>query len=504
MLVHSLGHSSFVLEMETSPGAEPVRVLFDPWLSDFCVGDLMGRFPRVRFEVEDLAPIHAIYLTHGHTDPLDPESLLRLWSGLDPRPPVLIPETIESLAPLLAEFLPGGGPTVLRAGKEHDLSGLEITLLPTMSERPTNEDDVLVLVARSETESFLNECDCLLPLDEIGRRQVLELVLGLGEDENRPPETACFLTTRNELFATMSVLEARSVENRSRRIGEALDDTGEEIHDIYAPLPEAGAPFGADPLWGSDRLVRLVGGQGLCHPQELDAGRNRTLFPIRIADRVRLEREIAKGHGGRHSVEELRAGTTHVLSGGRLVERREIEWLTLLDREEDRFFDPSLPIPEDFPDGPLRPGIRDEERQLSLIKAALDRRLLPLLESLAHTGLLSTLLGAGPHRIRILFAEGPPREFRLGFDTMRFTEVEPTDDPDEVYWANDLEDFLDGRCDEFSRYCRRPPGGRTQRLWRCLGLPFLNHDLVARKHRFHFERTARGETNRDWVLPFHG
>ena len=55
MKILSLGHSSYILEM-TPAGGEPVRILADPWLSDYLIGDLMGRFPRVRLALQALQP----------------------------------------------------------------------------------------------------------------------------------------------------------------------------------------------------------------------------------------------------------------------------------------------------------------------------------------------------------------------------------------------------------------------------------------------------------------
>ena len=77
------------------------------------------------------------------------------------------------------------------------------------------------------------------------------------------------------------------------------------------------------------------------------------------------------------------------------------------------------------------------------------------------------------------------------------------DEPAEFYWANDIDDFLDGRCDEFSTVCRRPLGGTAIRLWQCLGLPYLNNDIIEKKLRYHFERAAYGESSSDWVMEFY-
>jgi len=495
MKILSLGHSSFLLAMRPSPDAEPVRILADPWLSDFSVGDLMGRYPRVRFHPGDLPEVHAVYLSHGHTDHLDPESLLRLHRDLPGRPALLLPESIEFLLPLLTRHLPNWRPLVLRALETVELRGLALTGYFNPAPGVTNEDDVMLLHARSPEERFLSECDAMLPLaDPDVEAEIAELLLG-GD-----PRTACFLTTRNELDVTMSVLAARDPEDRSRRVAASHDATGAEILDLYAA--------GEGGLWSDPRLVRIVGGQGLCYPQALDPDRNRVLFPIRIEDRVRLERQIARSCDCRHRIEELRAGEWHIVGPGGELSREKADFLELLDREADRVFEPERRLFDDFPVAPLRRDRRDRAEREDRILALLNDRFRPYL--LSNVALPARdLFGreGGGYRIRVLYgttgSSTEEADYRIGFDVLAFEEVPVEGEPDEVLWANDLLDFLDGKCDEFSLFCRRSPGGWSQLLWRSLGLPFPNRDIVEKKVALHFERVAGGETNRDWVLPFY-
>ena len=95
-------------------------------------------------------------------------------------------------------------------------------------------------------------------------------------------------------------------------------------------------------------------------------------------------------------------------------------------------------------------------------------------------------------------------DYRLTFHELRFTlTAAVASEPQEAYWANDVDDFLAGRCDEFSTFCRLPLAASAQRFWRCLGLPYLNNDSTEKKLRLHFDRAARGESSEDWVLSFY-
>ncbi len=497
MRITALGHSAFLLEMEPAAAGAPVRVLADPWIEDYLAGDLLGRFPRIRLDVAALGPIDAVFLSHSHTDHLCPYSLTRLWAAFDSPPSLILPRSLEFLAPLLETRLRGSEMVFLDDGRPVDFGGVSICGFFNPETGATNEDDVMVLVARNGRETFLSECDAVLPFYHPAGRELVTSIVLEGE-----PETICFMTTRNEGEATMAMLAARDPDDRRARLERSIERTCDEIGEIYTPLDEL-----ATDLWQCDNLVRLVAGQGIGFPQKLDTGWNRVLFPIRLEDRVRMEREIAASLGCLHAIEELVPGSVHVVEGGRFVERSPARGVELLDREEERHFDADLDLIEDFPDAPLRDEPRDGDAQLRRIAECLDRRFLPHLIG-ARTPPVEHLLAesGGEYRIRVRVgtsADWTQRDFRLRFARMRFEETDAVGDADEHYWANDLEDFLDGRCDEFSTVIRHPLPARSQRLWLCLGLPYLNNDIIERKLAFHFDRAARGESLEEWVLSFY-
>jgi len=493
MEILSLGHSAFLLSMAPADGGPPVRILGDPWLTDYGIGDLMGRFPRLRFDVADLGRVDAIFLSHSHTDHVDPYSLLRLWNGLGERPALLLPISLKFLGPVFTEFLPDAEITWLPDRAETEFRGLTVSAFFDPLSRGTNEDDVMLLVADNGREVFLNEADALLPLYE---EEVREFVAERLDDR----ESAAFLTTRNELAATMGSLSAASAGERRERIGAALEAMEQEIEAIYAPLED-----GSDPLWSNDRLVRLVGGQGLAFPVEIDPEWNRVLFPIRREDRVRMERQMSSAFGLRHDVEEFVPGAVHRIEGGVLAAREPAGFLTLLDDEADRRFDPDAELFAPFPVAPLRDERRTEQRERIL--TALNDRFLPWLVGSAVPPIERLLSdGGGSYRVRVRYGTTDGHEdidYRIDFADLVFRPEAPAGSPDEHYWANDLEDFFDGRADEFSVFTRSTLGGRSQRFWHCLGLPFLNQDLVEWKFRLHFDRAADGGTPEEWVLPFY-
>ena len=492
----SFGHACYLLEMETSAGGEPVRILADPWLSDYLIGDLLGRFPRVRFEPSSLPRLDAVYISHSHTDHLDPYALVAMWPQLDPKPRLLLPQSLRYLEGLLRRYLDDPQIVFLADREPVSVGGATVMGMFNPELRPTNEDDVMVLSVRTEREAFLCESDALLPFYDPDVREFLAELLGGDE-----LETSCLLSIKNEGGATMAMLGCDPSE-RPARLSRELEVSYNEIYEIYTEIEDLEVD-----LWSNPRLVRLIGGQGICYPQALDPRWNRVLFPIRLVDRVRMERDVAGQHELAHSIEEFIPGEIHSVVGGALAGREPCRYLELLDREEERYFDPGFELVEHFVCAPLAGGARNPASQRRRIEKVLERRFLPHLIG-SRSPPVEHLLGGtrGEYRIRVRFGDSESAEDRdwvLRFESLQFVEEAAAATPDEFYWANDLEDFLDGRCDEFSTFARKPLGGHQQRLWRTLGLPYLNNDLVERKLALHFERAAGGQTLEQWVLPYH-
>lgn len=500
MRILSLGHSSFLVEMENGDG-ETIRILGDPWLSDYAIGDLMGRFPRVRIDYSRVPEIHGIYLTHSHTDHLCPYSLIELWKSLPNQPMLLLPHSLQYLTDVFEKYLPGVSILVLEDNRTIDFFDLDITALFNREKRSTNEDDVMLLLLENGSEILLVESDALLPFYDAESRDAISAYLG-GDGEGL--DTVVFLTTKNELGATMASLHAQNLDDRVTFVAGAEDRTQAEIAEIYTPM-DSDAPD----LWDNDRLVRLIGGQGLCYPQAIDPDWNRVLFPITVAERVEMERSAVEEYDLAHQVEEFVSGYYHVLEDGELVEREPCGFLELLDDEEDREYDPELELFEDFPVAPLVVDERDYEAQERKILEILNTRFLPYLIGYRQPPIehLLTAYG-GAYVVRVRYGtpeDWEDRDYEISFGRLRFGRSTTGGTGQEWYWANDLDDYLEGRADDFSTFCRHPLEleASERRLWDCLGMPYLNDDLVRKKVELHFELAQSGKSVEDWVLPFY-
>ena len=473
---------------------ERTRILVDPWLSDHATGDGMGRFPRLRFDMQALGPIHGVFLTHAHCDHLDPYTLTRLWRELATPPVLLLPITLAYLVPIFREFLEDCQIGLIEADTPLTFGGVDLFGFYDISEAPTNEDDVMVLAIRHGTETVLIEADANLSLEHPAFRAIVSMLL-----TEEGMTSAVFLTTENELTGTMESRTCRSLQERAELADLAMQEMVDAVQALYDPVDDPGD------LWNNAHVLRLVHGQGLTAPHELDPRWQHILFPVRIEDRVREEQATAARLGLRHSIGSLTVGSVHTITDGRIQAVTPLDGLTLLDDEAQRTYDPHLAFFPDLPCAPLRQDPRDVAAQRTRILTLLNQRFLPYLHGVRQPAVLHLLADhGGTYRIRVQFGasvDDGALDYVLGFGTRNFVEVTPDGPlPQETYWANDLEDFLDGRCDEFSTFCRRQVPGQEIRLWACLATPLLNSDLFAKRVRHHFERAREGLTPGSYVL----
>lgn len=70
----------------------------------------------------------------------------------------------------------------------------------------------------------------------------------------------------------------------------------------------------------------------------------------------------------------------------------------------------------------------------------------------------------------------------------------------ESYFANDLADFLDGTVELYCNFIQDLDPEMNYRLWTALGSTFLNHDIVQKKYRYHFENAKKGSGAEAHVL----
>lgn len=475
MRVTSPGHSEALLEIENAD--RTVRILFDAWLTDFAFGDFMARNPRV--DLASIADIDAVYLSHAHCDHLDPYTLLPLFS----RPRVLvIPETIEFLADVLAQFLPLADIQVLRHNKTRQILGLAWTAFGFPSQYITNEEDVMPLVIRGPAESVFFEADVALP-DLPEAHHAVDQAMGNTE--------RVFVSTRNELEALYTSYDAKSPQERKQKLAAYRRKRRQELGWEYARYAELDLPC---PMRKGN--VKILTGQGMIFPAELDPAYLQLSRPFPLQDVLAMEKESARAAG--HELEFVFLEPGECLDSKTRKKSKSglrLQWTPI-------GFDPLAPQPAPRPEGPVFGSARNTALQKERLLEVLNARFLPHSAYHREESLKQLLLARSAYTIRILYgtpAQHEALDYRITFAELWFKEFPASGTPDEVYWANDLEDFLDGRQDQFSTTLHRFVEGTAIRLWTMLGLPFLNNDLVKRKIQFHFQRAADGLSVNSWI-----
>ncbi|MGE4633409.1 MAG: hypothetical protein AAEJ47_10260 [Planctomycetota bacterium] len=491
--IDALGHSAFIARLSREDGS-PFQLLADPWLDDHVIGDVGGRFPRVRPDWSELGPIDCVWISHSHTDHLCPYSLLALHRELQGNPRLLIPVSLSYLEDIFEEFLPDWPITILEQEQPMDLGGIRAHAFFNVRPEVTNEDDCMVLLLENGKEALLSEADAVLPMEDPGTREMVgDLLLKTG------PEQRVFLTTRNELEATMASVDAPDLDARRVAVAHHRTETTLLAESEIIPNGAEVCP------WSHEGTVRVIIGQGISIPHEVVGQWNHCLFPVRISDRARIEQEAAMRENLPLKVLALHGGESVVIEEGEVRSTGSVVGLEVLDLEQNRSYDENCQEIADFPVAPLREDERDTASQHVEISRMLQERYLPYLIGQRQPAIEHRITDCGgEYRIRVRYGSSTswlPRDYTIDHTSLRFEEAPVDGDAHEEYWGNDLEDYFRGIADDFSTFCRSFPGGISHEFWDCLGMPFLNNDLVERKIRFHFERAQRGESAGSFVIP---
>lgn len=120
----------------------------------------MERTVKVRLDLEKVSTIDAIYISHAHTDHIDPYILTTIYSGNQAKYPLLIlPITLSYLEPLFHEYLPKAEIKILSNHEIFFLRGIEISGHMWPQPEITNEDDVMMLAIANDRELLFAEID---------------------------------------------------------------------------------------------------------------------------------------------------------------------------------------------------------------------------------------------------------------------------------------------------------------------------------------------------------
>jgi hypothetical protein len=496
MKIDYLGHSEFIVQLRGDQG--DVRIMNDVWLSSHAFGDFLTRNPVLPENVAHSLPdIDGLFISHPHCDHFDPYTLVPLYKKQ--RPVLLLPETTAYLRPLLREYLNDPEILILHEGEKVRFRGVTLQGLNFINGYHTNEDDVMCLAISGSDEFAFFEGDTAVPDTEEAWEGLYKLAAA-KKFQNR-----LYVAVRNELEALFLSYDGRDRAMRRRAMQQYRRRRDEEIQNDFEKFVDSGVPE----IWSLPGMVRVLIGQGMILPPELEERALRLSAPFPLAEVVGQEKKAAARTGKKLTILPHKPGFFAEIESGRIIKEGRLPYLEKV-LHHSVSYDSELILNRKQIHRPLRNERRNVQQQRTVMLDLLNGRYRPALAADLEEPLKKIIREAKGHTYVIEIKYGTAEDFQsirygIGFEDLDFVELDEerqkTTEPAESYWANDLEDHLTGTQDMFSTTLHTFEEGRNIRLWNWLGLPFLNSDLIMKKMAVHFERAARGETVADWVLP---
>ncbi len=494
MKLSFLGHSEFILEMENNSG-RPVRILCDSWLTDHAFGDFLSRNPRVSIDTDRIPKLDAIYITHPHCDHFDPYTLIEIYKKQ--KPALLLPETSEFLIPLLKEHLGNPDIFIFRHGQAVRLFGINMQAFSFYTPYHTNEDDVMMLFFHNGKEIVFYEADSAVPEDPAVHETIYKIFA------SHEFKTRTYIATRNELEALFTSYDAKIPQHRKRDLSDYRSRREEEMQLEYIKFDDGYVEY--KDIRDLNGFIRILVGQGIVFPPEINEDFLKISAPFPLAEVAAEEKKVSAAFGRKPHTFAHEPGKTFIFENGKINAREKLpEGFRVNPLPVS--FDNKIVIPLEPLTSPLRHEQRDIEIQKNKIINCLNHRFLPYQLSSLEDPLQKAMseTGKGRYTIRFYFGnnrEGEYADFTYSFAQTSFSADGPHNiPPQEHYFANDIEDFLDGTQDLFSNSLDRFEPGTQRRFWNMLGMPFVNSDLVYRKLEYHFRRAKEGNDISSWVL----
>ena len=487
MFITPLGHTECLIEIPNNKN-ELVRILIDSWFSDVCVGDLMARRERVRFDYDTLPKIDYIFISHSHLDHLDPYFLTEFFRYQSPT--LLIPETCQFALDILKKYLPEAKITIMRNNEKILKDGVMIEWVIWSSNDVGNEEDVMTLFVSNSESMVYHEIDTKTPFNE-SERQLLE--------EKITPhrwKSLLLIESGNEIETQLRSLETIKMSERSDIVKNAEEIWSEKISEEWQYLHDYEL---YDPRYES-WVTRAWIGQGITIPREIDEGLS-NFHPLPLSRVASVESQTLKGQKLPKSSFALLPGKRYELMKNSwlkeipTIKSIKVELYRTKSEHKHLSFLERLPWPAFVSE-------RGESIDNDILLDLLNHRFLPFALASASDPFKAAILSSNDHRYRIAFkARNSDIIATYGFSwtTGKYAHEEKPIELSrisEIYFLDDITDFLAGKQELYSVFVHEMQRGKSYRLWNTLGANFINIDLLARKYTYHFERAKQWWDNK--------
>lgn len=497
MILDYLGHSEFLATLKNARG-EDVSILSDSWLSNYVFGDLMGRNPTFNLDYTFLKKIDAIFISHSHCDHLDPYTLIELYKNFENSPILLLPEVLLFMKEIFEKYLPDTKIIVMKNREKYEINGIFVRGYIFENDTITNEDDVMSLFISNEHEIVYTEVDTIPPMNDTTQNFLYKIFT------ERSYESVVYLATRNELEGNLKLPDFENIKERTNFAKDYIHTRKEEIEFDYSKFEE-GADF--KDIYRIKNFIRIFIGQGITFPKAL----NKEFLKLRVMtleEEKNIEKTIAGQYNYHFPIEFFEAGSRYEIEKGKMKKVWAIPYL-----KDFEFLNPTPDITTNivrpYANWSLSKEERNIETQKKIILELLNNRFIPFWLGNPDDNLKNLILKNEnkKYTIKVTFWTKEKSEivyYTIDFGQFTFTEWESRNGYfDEDYWANDLEDFYEGKQELYSNFLHKLQPNKSYRLWTTLGANFLNNDLLIKKYSFHFEQALKWEKVDNFVLPYY-
>lgn len=497
MIIDYLWHSEFLAILKNKK-EEKVTILSDSWLSDYVVGDLMGRNPTFTLNYDILHSVDAIFISHAHCDHLDPYTLIELYKNFKKSPPLLLPETLSFLEEIFIKYLWEIKIIIMKNKEKYEINGVTVRGYIFENENITNEDDVMSLFISNEKEIIYTEVDSIPPSNEETQNYLHKIFT------EKNYESVVYLATRNELEWNLRLLDITNVTKRQKFAEEYATSRYEEIECEYSKFR-----YWADfkDIYKIKNFTRILIGQWISYPKELNADFLK-LRLMTLEKEREMEKEISSLYWYHFPIEYFESGQRYEINHWKVSKIGMVPYLNNFDFQNPET-DLNIPLQRRYISWPLNNEWRSKERQKHIIEDVLNNRFLPYRLWNTEDNLKNIILRNENKKYTISIKFWTKENHKttyyiIDFRQFRFEAWESKNAYfDEDYWANDIEDFYDGKQELYSNFLHTLKQNTAYRLWTSLWVNFLNNDLAKKKFELHFLRAVAWKNPREFVLNYY-
>lgn len=497
MKIHYLWHSEFIVTLKNNIW-EDVTIMSDSWISDYAVSDMMSRNPTFKIDYSKIPKIDWLFLSHSHMDHIDPYSLIELFSNFKEKPVIFLPETVSFLKNTLEQNL-NTKVIILRNKEEISFKWINLRGFVFENGFVTNEDDVMGLFVSNEKEIIFTEVD-LVPPEKDEVHDYLYKVFN-----EKKYETVLYLATRNELEWNLKMLDIENVWERKKFEREYLEYRKEEIEYEYLKFYEWYVEY--NDIKKTKNFMKIFIGQWICYPPKFDSNFAK-LWIMSLTENVRLEKEFAKKYFYNFPVSLFEAGKTYEISKAKIISEKPMDFLSnfsFLKAEKDL----NVKVNRFYIKWPFSKEKRDLEKQEKIIINILNNKFLPYRFALWEDNLKNAVLNKKEKNyiIKVIYADNIEKYYIYDFSKIKFELLEENSgvkiNYDEIYFSNDLEDFLNWKIELYSNFLQKLEKWKNYRVWTMLWADFINNDILLNKFNLHFALAKAWKTSNEYVEEFY-